>query len=135
MLHSKGLTLDRVRMDLGTVFEEGMAYVALSRCRSLEGIQLDSFKASTIRASHDVSVQRVAVPSSPCLAPPPCPFPQPSLPFRIPLLSSLTTRLFREDMLSLFACLSPSPPAMCRCACHRLLIPACFLPHLHLFSD
>ena len=39
---SQGLTFDRVIIDAGAAFAFGQVYVALSRCRSLEGISLDS---------------------------------------------------------------------------------------------
>jgi len=39
---SQGLTFDRAIIDIGSSFAAGQAYVALSRCTSLEGIILDS---------------------------------------------------------------------------------------------
>ena len=39
---SQGLTFDKVVIDAGKAFAHGQVYVALSRCRSLEGIKLIS---------------------------------------------------------------------------------------------
>ena len=39
---SQGLTFDRVIIDAGAAFAFGQVYVALSRCRTLEGISLES---------------------------------------------------------------------------------------------
>jgi hypothetical protein len=39
---SQGLTFDRVMIDAGSAFAHGQVYVALSRCRSFEGIVLSS---------------------------------------------------------------------------------------------
>lgn len=57
---SQGLTFDRVVIDAGAAFSFGQVYVALSRCRSLEGIVLSSkitpkctFSNSEVRAFED----------------------------------------------------------------------------------
>lgn len=49
---AQGQTLDRVRVDLGSVFEKGQAYVALSRATSMAGLQVSNFDPSKVFA-HD----------------------------------------------------------------------------------
>lgn len=51
----QGMSLDRVRMDLSHVFAEGQGYVALSRARALDGMEITGFKRSAIRASSRVA--------------------------------------------------------------------------------
>ena len=41
--------LDRLKVDLGRVFEKGQAYVALSRATSLDGLQVTGFNAAKVR--------------------------------------------------------------------------------------
>lgn len=50
---AQGLTFDRVVVDAGQAFAYGQVYVALSRCRTLEGLQLSS--PITPAALHDNS--------------------------------------------------------------------------------
>jgi ATP-dependent DNA helicase PIF1 len=45
---AQGQTLDRVKVDLERVFETGQAYVALSRTRSIEGLQVLNFNPSKV---------------------------------------------------------------------------------------
>ena len=53
---SQGLTFDKVIIDAGAAFAFGQVYVALSRCRTLEGISLDSpIRTSTIYSDTHVS--------------------------------------------------------------------------------
>ncbi|GJE87830.1 ATP-dependent DNA helicase PIF1 [Phanerochaete sordida] len=40
---SQGMTLERVRVDLGSVFEKGQAYVALSRATSMDTLEVRNF--------------------------------------------------------------------------------------------
>mmetsp|Transcript_13205 Transcript_13205/g.43297 ORF Transcript_13205/g.43297 Transcript_13205/m.43297 type:complete len:247 (+) Transcript_13205:284-1024(+) len=51
---SQGMTLDRVQMSLGRVFECGQMYVALSRARSLEGMALVDIDFAGLRANDRV---------------------------------------------------------------------------------
>jgi ATP-dependent DNA helicase PIF1 len=45
---AQGQTLDRVKVDLERVFETGQAYVALSRTRSIDGLQVLNFDPSKV---------------------------------------------------------------------------------------
>jgi ATP-dependent DNA helicase PIF1 len=49
---AQGQTLERVKVDLGKVFEKGQAYVALSRATSMAGLQVLRFDPSRVLA-HD----------------------------------------------------------------------------------
>ena len=62
---SQGLTFDKVIIDAVSAFAFGQVYVALSRCRSLEGISLDSpVRMSTIYSDPHVSQFNASMPSS-----------------------------------------------------------------------
>ena len=49
---AQGQTLERVKVDLGRIFEKGQAYVALSRATSQEGLQVLRFDPKKVMA-HD----------------------------------------------------------------------------------
>jgi len=49
---AQGQTLERVKVDLGKVFEKGQAYVALSRATSMNGLQVMRFDPNKVLA-HD----------------------------------------------------------------------------------
>lgn len=51
---AQGQTLERVKVDLGKVFEKGQAYVALSRATCQEGLQVLRFDASKVMAHEKV---------------------------------------------------------------------------------
>lgn len=52
---SQGQTLERVKVDLGKVFEKGQAYVALSRATSLDGLQVLNFDPKKVQAHPKVA--------------------------------------------------------------------------------
>ena len=61
---SQGLTFDKVIIDAGAAFAFGQVYVALSRCRTLEGISLDSpIRQSAIYSDMHVADFNDAMPS------------------------------------------------------------------------
>jgi len=53
---SQGMTLDCVIIDISTVFEEGQAYVALSRVKSLDGLYIKNMDPTKINANKTVSM-------------------------------------------------------------------------------
>ena len=54
----QGLSLDAAVLDLGEkVFEPGMAYVALSRVRTLDGVALSSFEPQKVKANKRVHAE------------------------------------------------------------------------------
>jgi ATP-dependent DNA helicase PIF1 len=51
---AQGQTLERVKVDLGKVFEKGQAYVALSRATSMAGLQVLRFDPKKVNAHEKV---------------------------------------------------------------------------------
>lgn len=51
---AQGQTLERVRVDLGKIFEKGQAYVALSRATSQEGLEIIRFDPRKVMAHEKV---------------------------------------------------------------------------------
>jgi ATP-dependent DNA helicase PIF1 len=51
---AQGQTLERVKVDLGKVFEKGQAYVALSRATSMQGLQVLRFDPRKVVAHEKV---------------------------------------------------------------------------------
>ena len=51
---AQGQTLERVKVDLGKVFEKGQAYVALSRATCQEGLQITNFDPRKVMAHERV---------------------------------------------------------------------------------
>lgn len=51
---AQGQTLERVKVDLGRVFEKGQAYVALSRATSQAGLEVRRFDATKVMAHEKV---------------------------------------------------------------------------------
>jgi ATP-dependent DNA helicase PIF1 len=47
---AQGQTLERVKVDLGKIFEKGQAYVALSRATTQEGLQVLNFRKEKVMA-------------------------------------------------------------------------------------
>ena len=53
---AQGQTLERVKVDLGKIFEKGQAYVALSRATCQEGLQISRFDPKKVMAHDKVRI-------------------------------------------------------------------------------
>ena len=54
---SQGQTLDNVHVDLEKIFEKGQAYVAVSRCTTLQGLSISGFDPTKVLAHRKVKNQ------------------------------------------------------------------------------
>jgi len=87
---AQGQTLERVKVDLGKVFEKGQAYVALSRATSQGGLQVLRFEKHKVMA-HPRVIQfydklysaEAAVGKKKAVLPAPVPAPAPAPPFPV----------------------------------------------------
>lgn len=51
---SQGMTLEKIRCNLGSAFAEGQVYVAVSRVKTLKGLFVDSFNINNVKANKKV---------------------------------------------------------------------------------
>lgn len=65
---SQGLTFDKVIVDAGMAFTHGQVYVALSRCKTLEGLVLSSqIDSSSLFSNHEIlQFNKTAESKTPC---------------------------------------------------------------------
>ena len=66
---SQGLTFDKVIVDAGMAFTHGQVYVALSRCKTLDGLVLSSqIDSSSLFSNHEIlQFNKTAESKTPCL--------------------------------------------------------------------
>ncbi|MDD2840607.1 MAG: PIF1 family ATP-dependent DNA helicase [Rickettsiales bacterium] len=51
---SQGMTLEKIKCNLGSAFAEGQVYVAISRVKSLEGLFIESFNINNVKVNKKV---------------------------------------------------------------------------------
>lgn len=51
---SQGMTLDKIKCNLGSAFAEGQVYVAVSRVKTLNGLFIESFNINNVKANKKV---------------------------------------------------------------------------------